>query len=73
MLLELSRSFACIARPVLSRFDMVSWVFIEIDLNIGFPMFSRVVCLVMPYRGYGCIPCFIPVYGSLVFELVSGV
>ena len=47
-------------------------VFIEIDLNIGFPMFSRVTCLGMPYLGYGCISCFIPeilVYGTLVFDL----
>ena len=51
-------------------------VFIEFDLNIGFPVFSCVACLGMPYRGYGCIPCFIPeipVYGTLVLEFGSGV
>ena len=49
-------------------------VFIEIDLSFGFLVFSRVACLGMPYRGYGCIPCFIleiPVYGMFVFEFVS--
>ena len=51
-------------------------VFIENSLNIGFLVFSRAACPRMPYRGYGCIPCFIPeilVYGTLVFELVSDV
>ena len=48
----------------------------ENGLNIGFPVFSRVACPRMPYRGYGCIPCFIPeilVYGTLVLEFDSGV
>ena len=48
--------------------------FMENGLNIRFPVFSRVTCPRMPYRGYGCIPCFIPeisVYGTLVFEFVS--
>ena len=51
-------------------------VFIEIDLNIGFSMFSCVACLGMPYRGYGSIPCFIPeipIYGALVLDFDSGV
>ena len=50
-------------------------VFMETDLSFRFSAFSRIACLRMPYRGYGCIPCFISeisVYGMLVFEFVSG-
>ena len=52
------------------------WGFYRNVLNIGFPVFSCVACLEMPYRGYGCIPCFIseiPVYGTLVLEFDSRV
>ena len=76
MFLELRHSFACVVRLVWRGFDIVSRFFIEFDLNIGFPVFSYVTCLGMSYRGYGCIPYFIPkipVYGTLVFEFVSGV
>ena len=55
---------------------IVFWVFSENGLNSGFSMFSCVACLGMPYRGYGCIPCFIlkiPIYGMLVLEFDSDV